>query len=145
MVQVAEAFAVSAVGVQVREGAEDGAVKVTITLAAPSASVAVTVAVEFFEKEAEVMGNKTVVAPAATVADAGTTRTALLLARAKEMPLVAGCESEMVQVALALGPRVEGLHARVGLARPTTMAAKLTVVFAETPLYVAVMTALASL
>lgn len=131
-VHVADEFDARVVGVQVRVGAETGAVKVTITLAAPSASVAVMVAVEFAVKEAEVTGKDTVVAPAATVADDGAVRTELLLTRVNETPpLGAACEREIVQAPVAFGPRVEGLQASVGFARPTTTAARLTVVFTE--------------
>ena len=78
------------------------------------------------------MLNVAVVAPAAIVTDAGAVRTELLLARATEVPpLGAGWGSATVQVADAFGPRVEGLQRRVGLARPTITAARLTVVFTE--------------
>ena len=130
--QVVEEFAASVVGVQEREGTEAGAVKVTVTLAAPSASVAVTIAVEFPEKEAELMAKEVVVEAAATVAEVGTARTGLLLTRVKEVPpLGAGWERVMRHVPAAFGPRVEGVQARVGLARPTTTAARLTVVLTE--------------
>jgi len=78
------------------------------------------------------MLNDAVVAAAATVAEAGTVRMELLLARATEAPpLGAGWARVMVQVPVAFGPRVEGLQARMGFARPTTTAARLTVVFTE--------------
>ena len=53
-----------------------------------------------------------VMAPAATVADAGTVREALLLARATlEPPVGAVWERVTVQVLTALCPRLVGLHA----------------------------------
>jgi len=71
-------------------------------------------------------------AAAGIVTDAGTVRTALLLARTiKAPPLVAALESVTVQVAEAFGPRVEGLQRSAGFARPTTTAARLTLVFTE--------------
>jgi len=82
-------------------------------------------AVELLVKEVVAMLNVAVVAPAATFAEAGTVRTELLLTRVKEAPpLGAGWDSVMVQVPAAFGPRGEGLQARVGLARPTTTAAR---------------------
>jgi hypothetical protein len=83
-------------------------------------------------KEAVVMLNDAVVAAAATVAEAGTVRTELLLASVTEAPpLGAGWPRVMVQAPDAFGPRVEGLQARTGFARPTTTAAKFTLVFTE--------------
>jgi len=83
-------------------------------------------------KDAVVMLKVAVVAAAATVAEAGTVRTELLLASVTEAPpLGAGWPRVMVQVLAAFGPRVEGLQARTGFARPTVTAARLTVVFTE--------------
>lgn len=71
-------------------------------------------------------------APPGIVADAGTVRTALLLARLiSAPPLGAGLDRVMVQVAEALGPRVEGSQRSIGFARPTTTAARLTLAFTE--------------
>ena len=71
-------------------------------------------------------------AAAGIVTDAGTVRTALLLARLMSAPpLGAALDRVTVQVAEAFGPRVEGLQRSVGSARPTTTAARLTLVFTE--------------
>jgi hypothetical protein len=72
------------------------------------------------------------VAPAGIVTDAGTVTTELLLAREiVAPPLGAALDRVTVQVAEAFGPRVEGLQRSVGSARPTTTAARLTLVFTE--------------
>jgi hypothetical protein len=81
---------------------------------------------------AVVIVNVTDLAPAGIVTDAGTVRTALLLARVINAPPPgAFLERVTVQVAEAFGPRVEGLQSSVGFARPTTTAARLTLVFTE--------------
>jgi hypothetical protein len=70
--------------------------------------------------------------PAGIVIDAGTVRAELLLARLiNAPPLGAFLDRVTVQVAEAFGPRVEGLQRSVGFARPTTTAARLTLVFTE--------------
>jgi hypothetical protein len=56
--------------------------------------------------------NVAVVAPAATVTDAGTVTEALLLASVTpDPPAGAGCVSVTVHVPTALGPRLVGVHA----------------------------------
>lgn len=83
-------------------------------------------------KAAVVVVNVADFAPAGIVTDAGTVRTALLLARViNAPPLGAFLDRVTVQVAEAFGPRVEGLQRSVGFARPTTTAARLTFVLTE--------------
>jgi hypothetical protein len=56
--------------------------------------------------------NVAVVAPAATVTDAGTASSVLLLASVTEVPPAgAGCASVTAQVLVALCPRLDGLQA----------------------------------
>jgi hypothetical protein len=75
------------------------------------------------------------VAAAGIVTDAGTVRAELPLVRVKETPALGAAWGKVtVQVAEAFGARVEGLHRSVGFARPTTTAARLTLVVAEDPL-----------
>ena len=70
--------------------------------------------------------------PVLILTDAGTVTTGLLLARLiSAPPLGAALDRVTVQVAEAFGPRVDGLQASVGFARPTTTAARLTFVFTE--------------
>ena len=70
-----------------------------------------------------------VVAAAATVTEAGTVRTALLLVRVTRAPPVgAGFDSVTVQVLEELGPRLVGLHEIDDI---STGAVRLTVVFTE--------------
>jgi hypothetical protein len=72
------------------------------------------------------------VAAAGIMTDAGTVRAALLLARlTKAPPLGAALGKVTLQVEEAFGPRVEGLQRSAGFARPTTTAARLTLVFTE--------------
>jgi hypothetical protein len=70
-----------------------------------------------------------VVAAADIEIDCGTVSAELLLVSMMEVPpLGAGCGRVMVQLAEAFGPRAEGLQTSVGFARPTTTAARLTLV-----------------
>ena len=86
--------------------------------------------------KAEVEMLKVADVPAADIeTDAGTESAELLLARVTEAPpLGAAWGKVIVQVAAAFGPIAEGLQNNVGLARPTTTAARLTLVLAEKPL-----------
>ena len=87
--------------------------------------------------------NVAVVAAAATVTDAGTVKAALLSEIAIVAPPVGAALLKVtVQVLEAFGPRLVGLHASEDT---TTGATRLTVAFAELPLYVAVTVALWSL
>ena len=84
--------------------------------------------------------NVAVVAAAATVTDAGTVNVALLFVSVTTAPPVgAACVSVTVQVLEAFCPKLVGLHASEDI---STGATRLTVAFAELPLYVAVMVAL---
>ena len=84
--------------------------------------------------------NVAVVAPAATVTEAGTVSTVLLLVRVTAAPPVgATCVSVTVQVLDAFCPRLVGLHASEDT---VTGATRLIVALAELLLYVAVTVAL---
>jgi hypothetical protein len=84
--------------------------------------------------------NVPVVAAAATVTDAGTVSVGLVLIRVTLAPPAgAALVSVTVQVLDALGPRLAGLHESDDT---STGATRLTVVFAEALLYVAVTVAL---
>ena len=81
-----------------------------------------------------------VVAPAATVIDAGTVSTVLLLVSVTAAPPVgAACVRVTVQVLDAFCPKLAGLHASDDT---VTGATRLTVALAELLLYVAVTVAL---
>jgi hypothetical protein len=83
-------------------------------------------------KAAVVMPKAAEVAAAGIVTDAGTVRAELLLARLiKAPPLGAAVVKVTVQVEEAFGPTMEGLQRSSGFARPTTTAARLTLVFTE--------------
>src|SRR5579872_2005284 len=84
--------------------------------------------------------NVAVVAPAATITDAGTIRFELVFVSVTLAPPVgAACVNVTVHVLEAFCPRLVGLHVNEDT---TTGATRLTVAFAELPLYVAVMVAL---
>jgi hypothetical protein len=90
------------------------------------------VALALLPKAEVAMLKLAVVAAAGIVTDAGTVRAERLLVRVKETPpLGAALGKVTVHVAEAFGPRVEGLQRSVGFARPTTTAARLTLVFTE--------------
>ena len=79
-------------------------------------------------------------AEAAIVTDAGTVSAVLLFDRAMRAPPAgAGCDRLTVQVLDAFGPRLVGLQVSE---ETSTAVSRLMVVFAELPLYVAVMVAL---
>lgn len=82
-----------------------------------------------------VMLKAAVVVAAGTVTDPGSVSAELELARLTMAPPVpAGCGRVTVQVAVAFGPRVEGLQTSVGFARPITTADKVMLEFTEKPL-----------
>ena len=83
-------------------------------------------------KAALEMLNVAAVPAAGIETDAGTVSAALLLASVMEAPLLGAARGKVtVHVAEAFGPRVEGVHKSVGFARPTTTAARLTLVLTE--------------
>ena len=84
--------------------------------------------------------NVPVVTPAATVTDAGTVSIALVLVSVTAAPPAgAACVNVTVQVLDAFCPKLAGLHASD---ETVTGATRVTVAFAELPLYVAVTVAL---
>ena len=92
-------------------------------------------ALALLPKAALVMLKVAVVAAGHITTDAGTVSTELLLARVTEAPpLGAGWGKITAQVAEACGPRMEGLQTSVGVASPTTTAARLRLVLTEKPL-----------
>ena len=94
--------------------------------------MAVTVAVESLWTVAVVALKVAPVAPEATVTDAGTVRTELLLAKVMETPpLGAARVRATVHVADELDPRLAGVHSTD---ETRTEDARFTVVLAELPL-----------
>ena len=94
--------------------------------------MAVTVALELLVNDPVVRLKVAVVALAAIAIDTGSVMTELLLVRLTDAPPAgAGWGRVTVQVAEEFGPRLEGVQTRLGVARPTTTAARLTDVFTE--------------
>jgi hypothetical protein len=112
-VQVLTALCPKLVGLHATPGTRTGANRLIGIVCELPPSVAVTVALWLPVITAAVVAlNVAVVAPAATVTDAGTVSNALLLASATlEPPAGAVCVSATVQVLTALCPKLAGLHA----------------------------------
>ncbi|HUI58056.1 MAG TPA: hypothetical protein VLY04_23945 [Bryobacteraceae bacterium] len=111
-VQVLEALGPRLVGLQASAVIVVGAVKLIVALCELLPRVAVTVAGCEVVKVPVVALNVAEVAPAATVTDAGTVTTVLLLVSATALPPAgAAWFSVTVQVLEALGPRLAGLQA----------------------------------
>ena len=139
-VQVLEAFCPKLVGLQAKDDTVTGATRLTVAFAELLLYVAVTVALWLLAMVVVVALKVPVVAPAATVIDAGTVSTVLLLVSVTAAPPVgAACVNVTVQVLEAFCPRLVGLHASE---ETVTGATRLTVAFAELLLYVAVTVAL---
>ncbi len=139
-VQVLDAFCPKLVGLHAKDDTVTGATRLTVALAELLLYVAVTVALWLLAMVLVVALKVPVVAPAATVIDAGTVSTVLLLVSVTAAPPVgAACVNVTVQVLDAFCPKLVGLHAKDDT---VTGATRLTVALAELLLYVAVTVAL---
>ena len=139
-VQVLDAFCPKLVGLQAKDDTVTGATRLTVAFAELLLYVAVTVALWLLAMVLVVALKVPVVAPAATVIDAGTVSTVLLLVSVTAAPPVgAACVNVTVQVLDAFCPKLVGLHASDDT---VTGATRLTVALAELLLYVAVTVAL---
>jgi hypothetical protein len=138
--QVLEPFGARVAGLQLSDDTSVDADRVMVAVAELPLYVAVTIALWLLETVVVVALKEAVVAPDATVIDAGTVKAALLSEIAIVPPPVgAALLSVTVQVLEALGPRVVGLQ----LSDDTsTDADRVIVAVAELPLYVAVTIAL---
>ena len=131
-VHVLEAFCPRLVGLHVNEDTTTGATKLTVAFAELPLYVAVIVALWLLPIVVVVALNVAVVAPAATVTDAGTLKAVLLLLSVTIAPPVgAACVNVTVHVLEAFCPKLVGLHPSDDI---TTGATRLTVAFAELPL-----------
>ncbi len=94
-----------------------------------------TVALALLAMAAVAILNVVLVAEAGMVTDPGMTMAGLFVTRMIVAPPdPAGWERVTVQVAEAFAPRVEGVQASVGLARPITTAESVTAEYTENPL-----------
>ena len=139
-VQVLDAFCPKLVGLHTSDDTVIGATRLIVALAELLLYVAVTVALWLLAMVFVVALKVPVVAPAATVIEAGTVNTVLVLVSVTAAPPVgAACVSVTVQVLEAFCPKLVGLHASEDT---VTGATRLTVALAELLLYVAVTVAL---
>ena len=139
-VQLAVAFAPRPAGLQTRAESTRGATRLTAALCEAPLSVAVTVALWSVGIVPVVALNVPEVEPANTVTEVGVVKTALLFDTVTAVPPAgAALVSVTVQVPVAFGPRVVGLHANPERA---TGATRLMVTFCDAPLSVAVTVAL---
>ena len=140
-VQVLTALCPRLVGLQATLETSTGAKRLIVAVCELVPSVAVTVALWLLAIVAAAVALKVaVVAPAATVTEAGTVSDALLLASVTlDPPVGAVCVSVTVHVLTALCPRLVGLHATL---ETSTGASRLIVAVCELPPRVAVTVAL---
>ena len=119
-------------GLQASDDINTGATRPTVAFAEVLLYEAVRFAVELLLIVLVVAENVAVVAAAATVTEAWTARTELVLVNVTTAPPVgAGCVSVTVHVLVAFGPRLEGLQARVDT---SVGGVRLIAAFAEVPL-----------
>ena len=134
--QVLEAFGPRIAGVHASDDTVADATRLIVAFAEPPLYAAVSVSLWLLLIVVVVVLNVAVVAPAATVTDAGTVNSALVSLRVTAAPPAgAACVNVTVQVLVAFCPKLVGLHASDDT---VTGATRLIVAFAEPPLYVAV-------
>jgi hypothetical protein len=139
-VQVLEELGPRLLGLQDRADTRTGATRLTVVFAEVLLYAAVTVALELLAIVPVVTVKVPVVADAGTVIEAGTVKVELVFVKVTLAPPVGAAWVKVtVQVLDELGPRLLGLQ---DSAETETGAVRVTVVFAELLLYVAVIAAL---
>ncbi len=142
-VHVLDPFAPKLLGLHPNDDTKTGATKFTVVFLELLLYVAVIVALESLLTVVVETLNVPVATPAATVIEAGTVNTAFVFVNVTSAPPAgAAFVSVTVHVLDPFAPSLAGLHESD---ETTTGATKLTVVFAELLLYVAVIVALESL